>query len=447
MVGPDARLPDATPALNRRGLLLPGDPLPIGDHRLDHAMIALPLDPARIRAEFPAFAAPSLKGQAFFENAGGSYTSRAVLARLDRYYRATKVQPYGVYPASREAGEAMDLSHERLAQAMNVTADWIHFGPSASANTYVLGKAFGEWLQPGDAVIVTNQDHEANTGAWRKLARMGAEIREWQVDPTTGRLSLADLDRLLDSKVKLIAAPHCSNIAGEINPVADIAARARSVGAVTAIDGVSYAPHGLPDLAALGADIYFFSAYKVYGPHQGIMAVRPELAMALPNQGHFFNDGKPRYRLTPAGPDHAQIAASSGIVDYLETVAEIAGDSVEGADLFRRAHAAMRAQEIALATPLLDYLRRKNAVRIIGPDDPAARAPTIALGLAEPGAAVAARLANHGIMASGGHFYAYRLLQAVGIDPNHGVLRLSFVHYTTPEEIQQLIAALEAELP
>lgn len=409
-------------------------------------MTTLPLDPARIRAQFPAFAEPSLQGQAFFENAGGSYTSQAVLTKLDHYYRATKVQPYGSYPASIAAGEAMNLSFERLAQALNVTADWIHFGPSASANTYVLGNAFAGWLKPGDAIIVTNQDHEANTGTWRKLAKIGVEVREWQVDPQTGRLSLTALDAILDSKVRLIAAPHCSNVAGEINPVAEIAARARSVGAVTAIDGVSYAPHGLPDLQSLGADIYFFSAYKVYGPHQGIMAVRPELAMTLPNQGHYFNETKPRYRLTPAGPDHAQIAASSGIVDYLETVASIAGDSVSGSDPFRRAHAAMRAQEIALATPLLDYLRQKNSVRIIGPDDPAQRAPTIALGLGEPGAAVAARLAKHGIMAGGGHFYAYRLLEAVGISPDHGVLRLSFVHYTTPEEINQLIAALDAEL-
>src|SRR5690606_37791206 len=189
----------------------------------------------------------------------------------------------------------------------------------------------------------------------------------------------ADLDTLLDGKVKLIAAPHCSNVTGEINPVAEIAARAKAVGAVSVIDGVSYAPHGLPDLAALGADIYFFSAYKVYGPHQGIMAVRPELAMALPNQGHFFNESKPRYRLTPAGPDHAQIAAASGMVDYLETVAELAGDAVAGETPFRRAHAAMRAQEIALAAPLLDYLRGRNAVRLIGPADPLARAPTIAL--------------------------------------------------------------------
>jgi selenocysteine lyase/cysteine desulfurase len=409
-------------------------------------MPAVPLDPTRLRAEFPAFAEPSLAGQAFFENAGGSYTARAVLDRLDRYYRATKVQPYGFYPASQAAGAAMDLSFERLALALNVTADWIHFGPSSSANTYVLGQAFASWLRPGDAVIVTNQDHEANTGAWRRLAGMGAEIREWRVDPATGSLDLAGLDRLLDSKVRLVAAPHCSNIVGEINPVADIVARARAVGAVTAIDGVSYAPHGLPDLAALGADIYFFSAYKVYGPHQGVMAVRPELAMALPNQGHFFNEAKPRYRLTPAGPDHAQIAAATGIADYLETVSAIAGDATQGSDPFRRAHAAMRAQEIALSAPLLDYLRGKNSVRIIGPADADSRAPTIALALDEPAAAVAARLARHGVMAGGGHFYAWRLLEGLGLDPEHGVLRLSFVHYTSPEEIQQLIAALNAEL-
>jgi len=406
----------------------------------------LPLDPVRIRELFPAFSEPSLKDQAFFENAGGSYTARPVIDLLENYYHALKVQPYGVYPASQAAGEAMNLAYDRVAAALNVTADWIHFGPSTSANTYVLGNAFAGWLKPGDAIVVTNQDHEANTGAWRKLANHGVDVREWQVDPETGRLDLAALDALLDAKVRVVAAPHCSNIAGEINPVAEIASRAKSVNAVTVIDGVSYAPHGLPDLKALGADIYLFSAYKTYGPHQGIMAVRPSLASSLPNQGHFFNEAKPRYRLTPAGPDHAQIAASAGIADYLEAVAAIAGNNVEGADPFRRAHAAMRAQEIALLTPLLDWVRSRNNLRVIGPTDPAQRAPTLALALPEPGAMVAARLARHGIMAAGGNFYAWRLLKALGIDPNHGVLRLSFVHYTTPEEVARLITALEAEI-
>jgi selenocysteine lyase/cysteine desulfurase len=409
-------------------------------------MTTLPLDPARIRALFPAFSEPGLSGQAFFENAGGSYTARPVLDRLDTYYRANKLQPYGAYPASIAAGQAMDLAYARIAEALNVSTDWIHFGPSSSANTYVLGHAFSGWLKPGDAIVVTNQDHEANTGAWRRLAQHGVEVREWGVDPRTGQLSLDTLDALLDDKIRLVAMTQCSNIVGEINPVAEVAIRTRALGAVLAVDGVSYAPHGLPDLAALGADIYFFSAYKTYGPHQGVMAIRPDLAAQLPNQGHFFNDIKPRYRLTPAGPDHAQIAASAGIVDYLEAVADIAGASVEGENPFRRAHAAMRAQEIALAAPLLEFLRSRNDIQLIGPDDPERRAPTIALRHSLPGLELAKRLATHGVMAGGGHFYAWRLLEALGIDPNHGVLRLSFVHYTTPEEIQQLIRALAAEL-
>jgi selenocysteine lyase/cysteine desulfurase len=407
---------------------------------------SLPLDTARIRAEFPAFRQPNLKDMAFFENAGGSYTSAPVLNRMKQFYWATKVQPYGFYPASREAGRAMDNAHRRLAQAMNVTIDWIHIGPSTSANTYTLGHAFAGWLKPGEAIVVTNQDHEANSGAWRKLAAHGIDVREWQVDPETGRLALADLDKLLDSKVRAICMPHCSNIVGEINPVSEVATRARSFGAITVVDGVSYAPHGLPDVLALGADIYLFSAYKVYGPHQGIMAVRPSLAAELPNQGHFFNDNQPRKRLVPAGPDHAQIAAAAGIVDYLETVATIAGDAVPGDNPFRRAHNAMRAQETALLAPLLDYLRGNNKIRLIGPDDPAGRAPTVSLLLTEPGVTAAERLVQHGIMAGGGHFYAWRLLEAMGINPNHGVLRLSFVHYTSPEDIQRLIAALDAEL-
>lgn len=409
-------------------------------------MTDLPLDTARIRAEFPAFRQPELQDQAFFENAGGSYTAAPVLNRMKHYYHHTKVQPYGFYPASREAGQAMDLAYRRLAQALNVPTDWIHVGPSTSGNTYVLANAFGAWLKPGEAIVVTNQDHEANSGAFRRLAERGIILREWRVDPETGHLDPAQLDRLLDSKIRVVCFPHASNIVGEINPVAEIAAKARAAGAVTVVDGVSYAPHGLPDLLALGADIYLFSAYKVYGPHQGIMAIRPSLAAELPNQGHFFNDTQPRKRLVPAGPDHAQVAACAGIADYLETVSTLAGDAVEGTNPFRRAHAAMRAQEIALLTPLLDYLRGRNHLRLIGTADPQQRAPTVSIALPELGVLAAERLARHGIMAGGGHFYAWRLLEGVGINPGNGVLRLSFTHYTSREDIDRLIKALDVEL-
>jgi selenocysteine lyase/cysteine desulfurase len=406
----------------------------------------LPLDTARIRAEFPSFRQPNLKDMAFFENAGGSYTCAPVLNRMKHYYHATGVQPYGFYPASREAGQAVDLAHKRMAQALNVPVDWIHFGPSTSANTYVLGHAFEAWMKPGDAIVVTNQDHEGNTGAWRKLGAKGIEVREWKVDRDTGHLALEELDKLLDSKVRAICMPHVSNIVGEINPVHDVVTRAKSYGAVTIVDGVAYAPHGLPDLLALGADVYLFSAYKTYGPHQGVMAIRPSLAAELPNQGHFFNELFPRRRLVPSGPQSELIAASAGIVDYLETVAMIAGDAAPGENAFRRAHNAMRAQEVALLAPLLSYLRDRNKLRLIGPRDPEKRAPTVSIALTEQGITAAERLSRHGIMAAGGHFYSYRLVEALGINPGIGVLRVSFTHYTSPEDITRLITALDVEL-
>ena len=409
-------------------------------------MTALPLDSDLIRAEFPAFAQPNLDGWAFFENAGGSYAARQVIDRLTSYYLHHKVQPHGFYPASREAGQLMDLAHRRIAQALNVNQDWIHFGPSTSANTYVLAHAFAGWLKPGDAIVVTNQDHEANSGAWRRLAERGIVVREWGVDRQTGHLDPTALDKLLDSHVRAVCFPHASNIVGEINPVAEIAQKAKSFGAVTVVDGVSYAPHGLPDLLELGCDAYLFSAYKVYGPHQGIMAIRPSLASELPNQGHFFNDTQPRKRLTPAGPDHAQIAASAGIADYLERVAQLAGDGIAGRTPFHKAHAAMRAQEVALLTPLLDYVRSRSNLRLIGPSDANLRAPTVSLAISDLPVAVVDKLSRHKVMAAGGNFYAWRLCEALGINPGHGVLRLSFTHYTTPAEITRLIEALDAEL-
>lgn len=405
---------------------------------------ALPLDPKAVRSFFPAFSDPSLEGWAFFECAGGSYTAHQVLDRLNTYYTGTKVQPYSVYPASRDAGAAMDLAYERLAQALNVPTDWVHIGPSSSGNAYVLAQALGEWLEPGDTIIVTNQDHEANSGALRRLASRGVTIREWQVNPQSGHLDPAQLDTLIDDNVKVAAFPHCSNIVGEINPVAAICQKLRTAGIVSIVDGVSYAPHGLPDITALGPDVYFFSAYKTFGPHQGVMTVRRSLLDALPNQGHFFNADQPRKRLNPAGPDHAQIAACAGVADYLEALAALSSDGAGSP--FRKAERLIHDQEQHLLAPLMEYLRGRNDIRLIGPADPARRAPTVALALDEPGAGVARRLAEHKIMASGGHFYAWRLLQALGIDPQHGVLRLSFVHYTSPEEIDRLIKALDVEI-
>ncbi len=400
-----------------------------------------------IRSQFPAFQEPSLQGQAFFENAGGSYTCKPVIDRLFRYYHQRKVQPYYPFEASRLAGAEMDEARQRLAAIMNIAEDELSFGPSTTQNTYVLAQAFRQFLQSGDAVIVTNQDHEANTGPWRRLADSGVEIREWQVDADTGHLDIAELENLLDDKVKLVCFPHVSNLVGEINPVVVICAMVRAAGAYSCVDGVSFVPHGLPDIGNLGADIYLFSAYKTYGPHQGLMYVRGALADLLPNQGHYFNAGSRVKKFTPAGPDHAQIAACAGLADYVGLVHDHHfASNPDAAARGRAVYALLATQEAKLLAPLLEYLRGRNDIRLIGPTSIEGRVPTVAFQGRKNGGELAQDLIKFNIMAGGGDFYAVRLLEGLGIDPAKGVLRLSFVHYTSEGEVEQLIQALDQTL-
>ena len=400
-----------------------------------------------VRSQFPAFDEPSLDGWAFFENAGGSYASRQTIERLHRFYTETKVQPYAPYPASATGGQQMDDAYVRLAGIMNVGADEVHIGPSTSQNTYVLAKAFRDTWADGDEIIVTNQDHEANSGAWRRLGDQGITVKEWALDPVTGMLDLADLQNFITDRTKLAAFPHVSNIIGHENPVAEICAIFREAGVISVVDGVSAAPHGLPDVDALGADIYLFSAYKTWGPHQGVMTVRRAVNDSLPNQSHYFNDGVITKRLVPAGPDHAQVAAMNGVVDYLDAVHEAHFDDGAAPDeRGRRVHDLIRTHERNLLTPLLDFLESRSDVRILGPADAAIRVPTVAVMPSKNPMDVATALVDHKVMAGAGDFYAVRVLNAMDIALDPGVLRLSFVHYTSEPEVNQLINALEATL-
>jgi selenocysteine lyase/cysteine desulfurase len=270
-------------------------------------------------------------------------------------------------------------------------------------------------------------------------------VREWKVDPETAELEPSDLEALLGSRTRMVAFTHCSNVVGSINPVRKITDLVHRAGALAFVDGVAFCPHGLPDVAALGADLYCFSLYKVYGPHLGAMFMRRELNAELPNQGHFFNAELPGKRFTPAGPDHAQIATVNGVVDYLEAVAGHHGQG--GQPVAARAatvRTLFRGHETALLQPLLDFLSQHPRVRMIGRLRAEDRAPTVAFTVqGSSSAGIASALGKQDLGVGVGNFYAYRLLQALGIDTDDGAIRTSFVHYTSRPEVERLIAALD----
>jgi selenocysteine lyase/cysteine desulfurase len=295
---------------------------------------------------------------------------------------------------------------------------------------------------------VTNQDHEANIGCWRRLGEFGIIIKEWQIDPQTGELNIEDLAKLVSSRTRLVCFSLCSNIVGTMNDVKSISEIVHNAGALAVADGVSFAPHRLVDINDLGVDLYLFSTYKTFGTHIGVLWGRREVLAKLDCQGHYFNFDKPHYRLNPAGPLHAEIAALAGLGEYLDALYEKHFTQlnlsrhergVKVFDLFAE-------HESRLANMLLDTLLQLPGVRIIGQRRAASgrRAATIAFIPAQnKPSEIVKRLAEKYLAVRNGHFYARRCVEALGLeDPEEGVIRVSLVHYNTEEEIGRLSAGL-----
>ena len=389
----------------------------------------------------------------FASNAGGSYVCNQANAVLENYNRHTRVQPYADYPSSAAAGEAMDRARREWSQALNIDSSELTFGPSTSMNTYVMAQAIGDLWRAGDEIVVTNQDHEANSGAWRRKAHeKGVTIRQWEVDPGSGLLDIEQLFPLLRDNTRWVFFSHCSNIVGTVNPVRAIVDTIKSAcDARVFVDAVAYAPHHVPDLKALGVDGYSFSLYKVFGPHQGLLYVNRDIHGELTSQAHYFNCGSPTKDFNPAGPQHAQVASCAGVIDYFAALhAHHFGAS--DAPLNQKLDALHRLildHESALAAPLLDYIDHHSGLRLIGKTHTrdGDRAPTIALQpLGVSSHSLMQKLVAAGIGTENGNFYAHRLISDLGIDPEDGVVRLSLVHYSNLDEVDRILRALDAAL-
>jgi cysteine desulfurase family protein (TIGR01976 family) len=386
----------------------------------------------------------------FASNAGGSYVSNQVNCVMEQYNRHTRVQPYSRYPSSAQAGEAMDRAHLGWAQALNIDPSELTVGPSTSINTYVMAQAIGERWQPGDEIIVTNQDHEANSGVWRRKAEQkGVTIRQWEVDADSGLLDVDTLTPLLNDSTRWVFFTHCSNIVGTANPVAEITRIINSNSKARAfVDAVAYAPHHISDLKALGVGGYAFSLYKVFGPHQSLMYVNAEIRDELTSQAHYFNCGSPTKDFNPAGPQHAQVAACAGVLDYFDDLHRHhfgASESSRNAQL-QDIHRLILQHENELAAPILDYLHTHPGLHLIGKTHTRDndRAPTIAFRpLQQSSAELTRKLQDQGIGTEHGNFYAHRLVGDLGMDTEDGVVRLSLVHYGNQQDVERILTALD----
>ncbi len=421
--------------------------------RTEQLQEAMKLDIDYVRSQFNQFIdRPEF---VFAANAGGSYVSNQANQVLEHYNQHMRVQPYSRFEPSATAGIAMDKAREGWSKMLNIDASELTFGPSTSMNTYVMAQAIGDLWQPGDEIIVTNQDHEANSGVWRrKAAEKGVTIRQWEVDKDTGLLDIDSLLPLLNENTRWVFFTHCSNIAGTTNPVKTIvhAVKANS-GAHTFVDGVAHAPHHIPNLKDLEVDCYVFSLYKVYGPHQGILYVRNGIHGYLTSQAHYFNTGVPTKDFNPAGPQHAQVAGCAGVVEYFEQLHEHhAGPSdVSILEKLADIREAIAIHETALTAPILDYLDNHRDIRLLGKAHcgDGDRVPTIAFAShSKSSHELAYALQDENIGTENGHFYAHRLISDVGIkDPDDGVVRLSLLHYNSLEDVDRILLALDKTLP
>ncbi|MEM7488771.1 MAG: cysteine desulfurase-like protein [Pseudomonadota bacterium] len=403
-----------------------------------------------LNTDFIDDAFPALRGsQVFLDNAGGSQVARHVGDRLMDYLYGANVQLGASYPASVEAGRRVDAGRAALGLLLN--ADRPEEVVMGATSTQLLGQlaaALSQDWRPGDEVIVTNFDHEANIGPWTKLAAQGIEVRAWRMPDGRHRPDPEDLRAILSDRTKLVAVTHVSNIYGTINPIRAIADIVHEAGALLCVDGVAYAPHRAIDVRDLGADFYVFSAYKVFGPHFAALYGRHDALLAAGNINHrFFTRDKVPQKMEPGNANYELAHACLGIVDYLEAFAQAHGVNAHGRAAIEAAFGLISAHEEALSERLLSYLRGRDDVTIIGAPkaDRSVRVPTISFAIdGRSSREVVERVDPTGLGIRFGDFYSRALVDGLGLPNGDGVIRVSAVHYNTVAQMDRLIDALDA---
>lgn len=404
-----------------------------------------PLDIAWVRGQFPSLTA----GWTFFDNAGGSQILHPVVNRLQEYLLTSNVQLGASYEISQMAVERLKAANEFAATYINAAdAAEIVMGPSTSMLLRILALCFGATLQPGDEVVVTDCDHEANITPWLELQDRGVVIKTWKTNPESLSLEIADLQLLLTNRTRLVTLTHTSNVLGHINPIQQIADLVHQAGALLCVDGVGYAPHRMIDVQAMDVDFYVFSYYKVYGPHHALLYGKRDLLLKLPGFNHdFIGTEQVPYKFQPGGANYELSYSTLGLKDYL---VDLSRHHQDKANTLRQqligSFQRITEHEARLSQRLLEFLNGRAKISIIGPStpDPEVRVPTIAFTIDGVHSATVPRQVDaHHIGIRYGDFYAKRLIQRLGLADQGGVIRVSMVHYNTLEECDHLIKVLD----
>jgi cysteine desulfurase family protein (TIGR01976 family) len=446
--------------------------------------LSTPLDIPWVRAQFPALA-QTVNGHpaAFLDGPGGTQVPQRVIDAISGYLRRNNANTGGAYATSRDTDAMLAEARAAMADFLNCGADEIVFGPNMTTLTYAMSRSFGREiggrdLGPGDEILVTRLDHDANVSPWLALEEKGVTIRWAEIHEENCTLDLADLASKINDRTKLVAVGYASNAVGTINPVKAIIRLAHAAGALAYIDAVHYGPHGLIDVAALDCDFLVCSTYKFFGPHMGVLfGKREHLQRLRPYKVRPLTDAIPN-RWEWGTLNHECIAGITACVDYIADLGRGAydrnglasldgqprrlsphGPSTLGPDTpgpsTRRAaivagFEAIHRYEHALMDRLIAGLAKIPAIKIYGITDPARfeeRCPTLALRVINQTAdqtplALAAKLGEQGFFTWDGNYYALNLTERLDVEKSGGFLRIGLVHYNTVEEVDRLLAAL-----
>jgi cysteine desulfurase family protein (TIGR01976 family) len=385
-----------------------------------------------VRARFPALAGDAV----FLDGPGGSQAPQEVLDAMAAYLRGSNANLGGPFPTSEASDRVMERGREAAAELTGGHPDGIAFGANMTTLNFLLAHAVARTLTPGDEIVVTALDHDANVSPWLLVAAdHDLVVRHAPIRSEDVTLDHHALEELIGERTRVVAFTLASNAVGSLTDPARVAAAAHRVGALAWADAVHLAPHGRLRAAEWGLDVLLCSPYKFFGPHLGVAALRPELARSLPaDRVRPADEHPPGHRFETGTQSHEAVAGAVAAIDYLRS---LGGGSLD------RAFDAIGAHEEALSQRFLDGL--PDGVELYGRRTAEGRTPTFCFNL--PGQApraVAERLGERGLYVWDGDYYALEPMRALGLAEGGGAVRAGFLHYTTEAEVDRLLDELEA---